>query len=683
MPDVATNTPSCPLQNHAASAGDTLPYLYLLRVQLITFTALLAFPFIALWFSPNLLLGVFDVTPPGMVFVTLGAALTSWTVMVTSWQVLLYGPQRFHIRPFPIRSSILSQLPSRVGHSPVFAIFSLPVTLTAVYVSKNGGTSTYPRLFLGVLGGGVLAAVILVAGGQFKRRGWSEAKPVTAFLSFFGPGFKKDGKSVHEGHYMALWSFLLCFIIHVAIGIGKFFRVGDPAKVPTLADLLLFLTILCWGLSAATFILDRFRIPLLLPFLLAAVVSAHFHATDHYFYMFDLKSSSDLSPAQVIRAGKPGSTVIVVAASGGGIKAAAWTTRVLTGLEEHNPRIFGDSVRLISAVSGGSVGAMYFVSEYDANGTGLPSDAMTLEKAVARSEASSLDDIAWGLVYPDFLRVFVPVFKHLDRGEALEAALSRELPNRKHHLWSPLSDWREGVLEGWRPAVVFNATVVESGERFLLGTTDLSHAVGRTSLRDSQFPQFAVRDVSLVTAARLSATFPYVSPAARPDIAGTQIHVVDGGYTDNYGMATLLTWLDEALRAPGNPVRHVLIIEIRASPPASEPPPLSWRGWPFQSYAPISAMLNVRDTGQLPRNEEELGLLRRYAASCNIDIEDAVFEYPPENAPLSWHLSPNDKKQIETIWASAATEEQKQTVRAFLEAPATPLATAPTPSVCQ
>jgi len=683
MPDVATNTPSCPLQNHAASAGDTLPYLYLLRVQLITFTALLAFPFIALWFSPNLLLGVFDVTPPGMVFVTLGAALTSWTVMVTSWQVLLYGPQRFHIRPFPIRSSILSQLPSRVGHSPVFAIFSLPVTLTAVYVSKNGGTSTYPRLFLGVLGGGVLAAVILVAGGQFKRRGWSEAKPVTAFLSFFGPGFKKDGKSVHEGHYMALWSFLLCFIIYVAIGIGKFFRVGDPAKVPTLADLLLFLTILCWGLSAATFILDRFRIPLLLPFLLAAVVSAHFHATDHYFYMFDLKSSSDLSPAQVIRAGKPGSTVIVVAASGGGIKAAAWTTRVLTGLEEHNPRIFGDSVRLISAVSGGSVGAMYFVSEYDANGTGLPSDAMTLEKAVARSEASSLDDIAWGLVYPDFLRVFVPVFKHLDRGEALEAALSRELPNRKHHLWSPLSDWREGVLEGWRPAVVFNATVVESGERFLLGTTDLSHAVGRTSLRDSQFPQFAVRDVSLVTAARLSATFPYVSPAARPDIAGTQIHVVDGGYTDNYGMATLLTWLDEALRAPGNPVRHVLIIEIRASPPASEPPPLSWRGWPFQSYAPISAMLNVRDTGQLPRNEEELGLLRRYAASCNIDIEDAVFEYPPENAPLSWHLSPNDKKQIETIWASAATEEQKQTVRAFLEAPPTPLATAPTPSVCQ
>ena len=387
MTDPAINTTIRPTDNDGVSAWDALPYLYLLRVQLITFLALLSFPFIALWFAPNLLLGVFDITPSGMVFVTLGAALASWTVMVTAWQVFLYGPERFHIRQFPFRSSMLAQLPTRVGHSPVFALFSLPVILTAMYVSKNGGTSTYLRLLLGALGGAVLAVGILVAGGQFNRRGWSEAAPVTAFLSFFGPGFQKDGKSAHEGHYLALWSFLLCFLVYVAIGIGKFFRIGDPATVPTLADLLVFLMILCWGLSAVSFILDRFRIPLLLPFLLAAIVSAHVHATDHYFYMFSARSTPDLSPAKVIRAGNPGSAVIVVAASGGGIKAAAWTTRVLTGLEESNPHIFGGSIRLISAVSGGSVGAMYFVSEYGASGAGLPSNTNDLEEAVARAEA--------------------------------------------------------------------------------------------------------------------------------------------------------------------------------------------------------------------------------------------------------------------------------------------------------
>src|SRR6202021_1329232 len=109
--------------------------------------------------------------------------------------------------------------------------------------------------------------------------------------------------------------------------------------------------ILCWGLSAVAFILDRFRLPLLLPFLCFAIFSAHIHFTDHYFHMTATQMSPDISPAQVIRAGKPGSTVIVVAASGGGIKAAAWTARVLTGLEESaradfpaTPRIFGDSV---------------------------------------------------------------------------------------------------------------------------------------------------------------------------------------------------------------------------------------------------------------------------------------------------------------------------------------------------
>ncbi len=669
------------VKGSSASVWDAVPYFYLLRVQFLTTVLLLLFPFIALWAAPNLLRGILDVTPRGMIFVALAAILASWTVTVTASQVLLYGPERFHIQPFPIRRPFFNESPGGRGQSLAFAILSLPTILVALYVSKNDGTSTYLWLVLGVVGGGIFAAVILVIGEQSKRRGWSKSQGITAFLNFFGPGFRKDGECAHDGHYVALWSFLLCLLVYVAIGIGKFFQIGYPAIVPTLADLLVFLMILCWGLSAVTFILDYYRIPLIVPFLLIAVLSAHFHATDHYFHMFRARNSLSLSPAQVIRAGKPGTKVIVVAASGGGIKAAAWTTRVLIGLEENNPRIFGDSVRLISAVSGGSVGAMYFVSEYDADGKGLPSDTPTLENAVARSEASSLDDIAWGLVYPDFFRIFLPVFKRLDRGKALEAALTRELPNRKHHLWSPLADWREGVLEGWRPAVVFNATVTESGERFLLGTTDLLHAPGRTSLRDPEFPQFADQDISLVTAARLSASFPYVSPAARPDIAGTQIHIVDGGYTDNYGMATLLAWLDAGLWSPGNPVRSVLVIEIRASPPASEPPPLSWRGWPFQSYAPISTMLNVRDIAQISRNEEQLDLLRRYAASCNVHIEDAVFEYPPENAPLSWHLSPSDKREIETIWTSDATEKSKESVRTFLKA--SPPQSVSTTAACQ
>jgi hypothetical protein len=55
-----------------------------------------------------------------------------------------------------------------------------------------------------------------------------------------------------------------------------------------------------------------------------------------------------------------------VAAAGGGIQAAAWTARVLTGLEEicaeKRPGRFVQSLKLLSGVSGGSVGIMYFVT---------------------------------------------------------------------------------------------------------------------------------------------------------------------------------------------------------------------------------------------------------------------------------------------------------------------------------
>ena len=53
-------------------------------------------------------------------------------------------------------------------------------------------------------------------------------------------------------------------------------------------------------------------------------------------------------------------------------------------------------VDLISAVSGGSVGAMYFINEFTEAG---PPARSELGKILERAEGSSLDKIAWGLIY--------------------------------------------------------------------------------------------------------------------------------------------------------------------------------------------------------------------------------------------------------------------------------------------
>src|SRR5262249_45461406 len=56
--------------------------------------------------------------------------------------------------------------------------------------------------------------------------------------------------------------------------------------------------------------------------------------------------------------------VVIVCTSGGGIRAAVWTTVVLEGLEEKVPGL-RDHIRIITGASGGMVGAGLYVADFE------------------------------------------------------------------------------------------------------------------------------------------------------------------------------------------------------------------------------------------------------------------------------------------------------------------------------
>ena len=111
-------------------------------------------------------------------------------------------------------------------------------------------------------------------------------------------------------------------------------------------------------------------------------------------------------------------------------------------------------------------------------------------------------------------------------------------------------------------------------------------------------------DIGFATAARLSATFPYVSPGTRAyavDEAQQQTpqmlspyHVVDGGYFDNYGVATIAEWLENPLLSLADElgVARILLIETRFGSAQESPDPQS--GWMSTFLGPLSALYNVR-----------------------------------------------------------------------------------------
>ena len=401
-------------------------------------------------------------------------------------------------------------------------------------------------------------------------------------------------------------------------------------------------------------------------------MSAQFQSNDHFFRVDPQVNVPAVAPAAVLRNRLAhGRKIVLVACDGGGIQAAAWAARVLTGLQLDSlgnygspawPQDFADNVALVSAVSGGAAGSMFFLNQYRPAFATPPAE---LQQVVDDASAPSLDNIGWALVYHDLPRIYWPLFLTdplLDRGLMLEQSWKRH-----GRIDATLGQWRQGVLEGLRPAVIFNSTIVETGRPMLLATTDIPDEPD--SHKGDFHRDSAGLDIPVVTAARVASTFPYVSPAARPSTQYPQYHLVDGGYYDNYGLSSLVSWLFAAVKDRPDDVPEILIVRTLSFPTTLDPKPQS-RSAVFELYAPLAAMFGVRVSSQAIRDIEDLDrLTNRWP-----QIQVARFQFHAPDAPLSWQMNASQHARIEDEWRDAVAgssdnHAQLQLVRSFFGVP--------------
>ena len=658
-----------------------VPYVYFLRVQMFAAFILTFGPPLAL-FSP-LFRGLFDLdygtpwrTVSSVALVSLAAFSGGWTLLATTWAAVFNAPDRFgtaRVRfvTYPIT------WPER----ECFAVFALPTIAVSVgYTWWASGTSLW-LLTLGVIIGGAGAVVVLYtarwASDRLQEAVLGEhrhgmARKVGAAIDTLNREHVRDGYFdpltglLLPGHMLAITVFTFSATLYLAIGIGKWMRLGYDTTISTLACVLLLVLMMCWLGAGLTFMLDRYRVSLVAVVAVAAIVIGLLPLPGNDYTYRTFPHPQDMSPwaHQVLRIGTR--TPIVVAATGGGIQAAAWTARVLVGIDEALPDDVRDeythSIRLLSTVSGGGVGAMYFAERYRPKGF----DRENLRQVVEKAQASTLDDVAWGAAYPDALGTFFPPIRSWmgDRGQALETAWTRSLEVARL-----LSDWRTEVWSDLRPANIFNATIVDTGERLLTGTSRLGWRQQR-GLRNFE-DIYKDRDIQVVTAARLAASFTYVSPATRPGgDGGEDFHVVDGGYYDDYGMATLSQWIDEGLEGLGDAAEfpRVLVIQIRSDAGERLEMPDRWHGPLYQLWAPAKTLLNVRATGQISHNDGEFERLQQLWRERKVEIDNVIFRFCGEHPPLSWHLTRREKNAIEVEWQAhtAPSRAELRAVEAFL-----------------
>jgi len=306
--------------------------------------------------------------------------------------------------------------------------------------------------------------------------------------------------------------------------------------------------------------------------------------------------------------------------------------------------------------------------------------------------------------------------KSNQRNELDNQALERRLTLRNLH-----PSWGDRFI----PAFSMNATAYEDGHRFLLANYRIPDPQKPPNKNwPDTWPNYKARsflstypaamlpsgkkllaDLPLATAAQMSATFPYISSAARVpwalDPSVKAHHFVDGGYYDNDGTASVVEFLRYALAncqdpkeridqdtceeqeigvPPGPPPAHpvrILLIEIRNSgddygSDGESDPYHVYQGKALanlftQLTAPLLGFWQAGHESVTARNRVALALLE-HAFAGRLELHRVVFDDRRSTNevgtdPLSWSLTPKQRREVRDSADPASTIQPNLALR--------------------
>jgi len=483
-------------------------------------------------------------------------------------------------------------------------------------------------------------------------------------------GDREIGKFL-SGAWM-LWLTLL-----IACGLFLVFAIAPSAKAPAVGSTAILLLAaagwIAFG-SAVDILALRSRLPVFTSLLLFAILFSLWndnHAPRDISskepparaQRDDVRTALGLWLASQLPTREPEIPLVIVAAEGGGIRAAYWTGTVLGTIQDRYPQ-FAQHLFGLSGVSGGSLGSSVFAALL-AEGDALAQtpcareakkkpDTETKPYTYCAQRVLSEDFLSpaiAGMLYPDLLQRVLPFpVPAFDRARALEGAWEHAWRlhignDRFQSAFDTL--WPENTGHP-APALFLNASWVETGKRFVVSNLRIEEPVFHDAVDANRI---LTHRLPLSTAAHLSARFTYVSPAATvSDAHGAWGHVVDGGYFENSGTVTAGEIVQEVLRlkntgAPSWKKVRPLVVLISNEPlnpklrdGKKSPPPNPVLN---EVLSPIDALINAREA----RAAQAIGVIRSDVGVKNffhfgLCQEQVVI-------PLGWTLSSLTEKEME------------------------------------
>lgn len=353
--------------------------------------------------------------------------------------------------------------------------------------------------------------------------------------------------------------------------------------------------------------------------------------------------------------------LLLVSASGGGLKASLWTMRVLQELDRKSGEQFFEHTGLISGASGGMLGAAYYreLILRKRQGDSIRPQA---SKYLDNASKDLLNSIYLSIVTND---IFIPMattkrkgkIHRRDRGYMFELQFNE---NTDGILEKPLAAYRDPEERAIIPRVILSPSVVNDGRRliispfyssYLMSTNFEQYHKGGISLDAIDFKHLFkgqhADSLNFVSALRMNATYPIVLPSVNLP-SEPSLEIADAGFRDNLGKSTSIRFVSNFSEWIKENTSGVVIVQIAGWEKFNSSIEGETKaGWISSLFKPFGI---ITDISLLQDYESDInyGLLAKALGDEYIDL--VRFEYVASEknnqASMSFHLTEFEKEDI-------------------------------------
>ncbi len=356
--------------------------------------------------------------------------------------------------------------------------------------------------------------------------------------------------------------------------------------------------------------------------------------------------------------------MVFLCVSGGGQRAALWTVNALLKADSAVNGTLMDQTMLITGASGGAIGAAYYREMFRRN----PSVSLTdlKNEALNNIGKDNLNPVIFGLLVND---LFFKMRTHeyagkkysIDRGYVFEQNLNKNLG---YTLDFQISDYLEDEKKSKIPTMILAPTIANDGRKLYISSQPISFMGVSSEILNNEdqkvrgvdfqglFHANEPENLSFLSALRMSASFPYITPNISLP-AEPRVEIMDAGISDNFGVSDAIRFVDvfkDWIKENTAGVVFLVVRDTKSNSPVEKRPNPSVID---RLTYPIASVYNNLTNMQDISNNAKVEQMKLWLKGEFDIIEIAYDSYENngttsdvERASLSWHLTSKEKQHI-------------------------------------